>query len=69
MKKKSLFLIPLIFSACVKTPLPPDDNLYESALFILNEGAFNTGTATIDAIGVSNDSNQQQVLAPLMAMH
>jgi hypothetical protein len=63
MKKKSLFLIPLVLSACVKTPLPPDDNFYESALFILNEGAFTGGTATIDAIGVSNDSNQQQVFS------
>ena len=63
MKKKSLFLIPLVFSACVKTPLPPDDNFYESALFILNEGAFTGGTATIDAIGVANDSNQQQVFS------
>lgn len=66
MIKKSIFLVAVLLSACVKTNTPSNNNIYEGAQFILNEGAFTGGTATIDAVGLADSNpNQQQIFSTL----
>ena len=66
MIKKSICLVAVLLSACVKTNTPSNNNIYEGAQFILNEGAFTGGTATIDAVGLADSNpNQQQIFSTL----
>ena len=66
MIKKSIFLVAVLLSACVKTNTPSNNNIYEGAQFILNEGAYIGGTATIDAVGLADSNpNQQQIFSTL----